>query len=141
MLENMFHPVPVEKYFRTAVTKVSIYIKIFMLHVLRTCCTIVRKKCAMLSLMSTISLPVLKRPPLRTIQIHRQPVVTRWGTWLKGADYYVDNLTEVKNILNEFEGDGIYVKRAKEAVNDAGIAASLLKIKQTIFSYQKSSRR
>ena len=52
-----------------------------------------------------------------------------------------DNLTEVKNILNEFEGDGILVKRAKEAVNDAGIAASLLKIKQTIFSYQKSSRR
>ena len=58
-----------------------------------------------------------------------EPVVTRWGTWLKAAGYYADNLIEVKKIVNEFEGDGILVKRAKEAVNDAGIAASLLKIK------------
>ena len=55
-----------------------------------------------------------------------EPVVTRWGTWLKAADYYADNLIEVKKIVNEFEGDGILVKRAKEAVNDAGI----LKIKR-----------
>ena len=43
---------------------------------------------------------------------------------------YADNLIEVKKIVNEFEGDGILVKRAKEAVNDASIAASLLKIKR-----------
>ena len=59
-----------------------------------------------------------------------EPVVTRWGIWLKAADYYADNLIEVKKIVNEFEGDGILVKRAKETVNDAGIAASLLKIKR-----------
>ena len=34
-----------------------------------------------------------------------EPVVTRWGTWLKAADYYADNLIEVKKIVNEFEGD------------------------------------
>ena len=39
-------------------------------------------------------------------------------------------LCQVKKIVNEFEGDGILLKRAKEAVNDAGIAARLLKIKQ-----------
>ena len=55
-------------------------------------------------------------------------VITRWGTWLKAADYFVNNLIEVKKI-NEFEGNGILMKRAKEAVNDADIAASLLKIK------------
>ena len=70
-----------------------------------------------------------------------EPVVTRWGTWLKAADYYANNLSEVKKIVNEFEGDGILVKQAKEAVNDAGIAASLLKKSGTILSYQKSSRR
>ena len=59
-----------------------------------------------------------------------EPIVTRWGTWLKAADYYADNLIEVKKIVNEFEGDGILVKRAKEAVNDAGITAILLKIKR-----------
>ena len=58
-----------------------------------------------------------------------EPVVTRWGTWLKVADYYANNLIEVKKIVSEFEGDEILVKRAKEEVNDAGITASLLKIK------------
>ena len=89
--------------------------------------------------MSTNSLPVLSRPPSRTSRDRhnsntsaalRSRIVTRWGTWLKAADYYADNLIEVKKIVNEFEGDGILVKRAKEAVNDAGIAASLLKIKR-----------
>ena len=70
-----------------------------------------------------------------------EPVVTRWGTWLKAADYYADNLIEVKKIVNEFEGNGILVKRAKEAVNDAGIAASLLKIKWDYSQLPKSSRR
>ena len=59
-----------------------------------------------------------------------EPVVTRWGTWLKAVDYYANNMIEVKKIVNEFEGDGIHVKRAKVAVNDVGIAASLLKIKR-----------
>ena len=58
-----------------------------------------------------------------------EPIVTRWGTWLKATDHYADNLIEVKKIVNEFEGDGIVVERTKEAVNGAGIAASLLKIK------------
>ena len=65
-----------------------------------------------------------------------ESVVTRWSTWLKAADCYADNLIEVKKIVNEFEGNGILMKRAKEAVNDAGIAASLLKKSGTILSYK-----
>ncbi len=59
-----------------------------------------------------------------------EPVVTRWGTWLKAADYYAANFNEVKRIVNDFEGDGIIVKRAKEAVNQDGLAASLMNIKR-----------
>ena len=45
--------------------------------------------------------------------------MTRWGTWLKATDYYAHNLIEVKKIVNEFfDGDGILMKQAKEAVND-----------------------
>ena len=71
----------------------------------------------------------LRQAQFKHIGSPPEPVVTRWGTWLKTADCYADNLIEVKKIVNEFEGDGIFVKRAKEAVNDVGIAASLLKIK------------
>ena len=59
-----------------------------------------------------------------------EPVVTRWGTWLEAAEYYADNLTEVMKIVNSFDGDGIIVNRAKDAVNDASIAACLMKIKR-----------
>ena len=59
-----------------------------------------------------------------------EPVVTRWGTWLEAAEYYADNLTEVTKIVNSFDGDGIIVNRAKDAVNDVSIAASLMKIKR-----------
>ena len=52
------------------------------------------------------------------------------GHMVEGRRLLYDNLIEVKKIVNEFEGDGILVKRVKEAVNDAGIAASLLKIKR-----------
>ena len=71
-----------------------------------------------------------RRAQFKHIGSPLEPVVTRWGTWLKATDYYADNLIEVKKIVNEFEGDGILVKRAKEAVNDASTAASLLKIKR-----------
>ena len=68
-----------------------------------------------------------------------EPVVTRWGTWLKAADYYANNLIEVKKIVNEFEGDGILVKRAKEAVNDAGIVVLKLTENQAgLFSATKN---
>ena len=70
-----------------------------------------------------------RQAQLKHIGSPPEPVVTKWGTLLKAADYYADKLIEVK-IVNEFEGDGILMKRAKEAVNDACIAASLLKIKR-----------
>ena len=110
-----------------------------MLHVLRTCCTIVRKKihsafADVNNLVARVKAATIKnksrQAQFKHIGSPPESVVTRWSTWLKAADYYADNSTEVKKIVNEFEGDGILVKRAKEAVNDAGIAASLLKIKR-----------
>ena len=41
-----------------------------------------------------------------------------------------DNLTEVTKIMNSFDTDGIIVNRAKDAVIDASIVTSLMKIKQ-----------
>ena len=58
-----------------------------------------------------------------------EPVVTRWGSWLNAAQYYVTHLVEVHAIVDSFEGDRLLVKRAKDAVNDKDVAASLVKIK------------
>ena len=59
-----------------------------------------------------------------------EPVVTCWTTWLQAAVYYADNLPIVKNIVNNFSGNGLLVSRAKEAVSDPGLAGHLLAIKR-----------
>ena len=106
----------------------------------------VRKKCAMHfanvdNLVAHVKVATIKNK-LRQAQFKHigsppELVVTRWGTWLKAADYYANNLIEVKKIVNEFEGDGILVKRAKEAVNDADKQQAYRKSSGTILSYQK----
>ena len=59
-----------------------------------------------------------------------QPALTRWGTWLSAAQYYAENLMEVREIVNSFEGNGILVRRAKTAVNDPSVAGSLAQIQR-----------
>lgn len=70
-----------------------------------------------------------RKEAFREIGQPPQPVVTRWTTWLRAAIYYADHLPAVKRIVNGFSGDGILVSRAKEAVGDPDLAASLVRIK------------
>ena len=121
----------------TAMLKV-LYIHLFhvtcLAHILHNCAEKMRGALADVNnLVAHVKVATIKnksrQAQFKHIGSPMELVVTRWGTWLKAADYYADNLIEVKNIVNEFKGDGILVKRAKEAVNDADIAASLLKIK------------
>ena len=40
-----------------------------------------------------------------------EPVVTRWGSWLSAALYYSSHLPRVREIVNNFEGNGLLVQR------------------------------
>ena len=57
-----------------------------------------------------------------------QPIVTRWASRLNAAFYYADNLPDVKRIVGEFQGDGLLVTRAKEAIASEHLAKDLLSI-------------
>jgi hypothetical protein len=59
-----------------------------------------------------------------------EPIVTRWGSWLQAAEYYATNLVRVCEIVNGFDGDGIIVRCAKEAVNKVTLAQSLAQIQR-----------
>jgi hypothetical protein len=59
-----------------------------------------------------------------------QPVLTRWATWLDAAMYYANNLPRVREIVGSFQGTGMLVRRAKEAVEAPSLCASLVAIKQ-----------
>jgi hypothetical protein len=51
------------------------------------------------------TLPNLPLPP--------QPVITRWGTWLKAAIFYSDNYIDVKNLILQIADDSNCIKEAK----------------------------
>lgn len=57
-------------------------------------------------------------------------IVTRWSSWLRGALYYSKNLPNVKRIVENYEGSGILVEKAKEAVNGEQLKSDLLAIKR-----------
>lgn len=56
------------------------------------------------------------------------PIVTRWGSWLEACLFYAKNLPLVRTIVNSWDGDGILIRRAKEAVNDPDAANQLFQI-------------
>ena len=39
---------------------------------------------------------------------------------VEATNYYAENLVQVRHIVNSFEGNGILVRKAKDAVNDEG---------------------
>ena len=57
-------------------------------------------------------------------------IVTYWGSWLHVAEYYATNLVKVHEIINSFDGDGIIVRYAKEAVNEVIFVQLLAQIQR-----------
>ena len=66
---------------------------------------------------------VCGRPP--------QPIVTRWGSWLDAANYYAEKLPQVREIVNSWNGEGVIVRKVKNAVNDEKLTSQLTEISQS----------
>jgi len=58
-----------------------------------------------------------------------EPIVTRWASWLKAANYYCNNLPQVKEIVDNAEGTGLIVLRAKEVLSNENLSHQLVEIK------------
>ena len=45
------------------------------------------------------------------------PILTRWGTWLDAVvNYYAPKLQAVRKVVESFEGAGVFVEKATQAV-------------------------
>ena len=71
-----------------------------------------------------------RRAKFSAINSPPRPVVTRWGSWLKAAEYYAKNFPQVYEIVDAFEGTGQLVVKAKEAVAAESLPRSLREIYQ-----------
>lgn len=66
--------------------------------------------------------PLLSLPP--------QPIITRWGTWLKAAIYYCDNYELIRDIIISFdEKDSVSVENSQKYLSDPDVASNLVYIK------------
>lgn len=57
-------------------------------------------------------------------------IVTRWSSWLRAVDYYCDNLTEIRKILDEIQEEGVLMSNAKSAVYGENVFSNLCGIKR-----------
>ena len=66
--------------------------------------------------------PSLSLPP--------EPILTRWGTWIKAANYYCEHFEQIKLIVNSFDdNDAVSIKNSKKCLSDQNIEAQLIFIK------------
>ncbi|KAH6932726.1 hypothetical protein HPB50_009047 [Hyalomma asiaticum] len=63
---------------------------------------------------------------LPDVPLPPEPVVTRWGTWLKAVDYYNKHFAGVKAVVNSFAADeSIAVRRAQTVLHHDALESDL----------------
>ena len=102
-------------------------------HLLHNCAMVLKSKyCTADNLIATMKNAIVKnkdrRQKFAQIRLPPQPIVTRWGTWLKAAFWYAQNLPAVRQIVSSFDDDGIIVSRVKEAVQSADLHNELVEL-------------
>lgn len=66
--------------------------------------------------------PQLPLPP--------SPICTRWGTWLRAAEYYTDQLHDIQQVIEALEEDAEIVKEAKKLLKNLELFSGLAVIRQ-----------
>lgn len=65
-----------------------------------------------------------------SLSLPLEPILTRWGTWIKAANYYCEHFEQIKLIINSFnDNDAVAIKNSKKYLSDQNIEAQLVFIK------------
>jgi hypothetical protein len=52
-----------------------------------------------------------------TLTLPPEPILTRWGTWIKASLYYCEHFELTQSILNSFdENDAVSIKMAQKYI-------------------------
>jgi hypothetical protein len=54
-----------------------------------------------------------------------QPVITRWGTWLKADEYYCKNFNQITDIFSKLPSDSSAVEKAKSVIENPTLKQNL----------------
>lgn len=67
------------------------------------------------------NLPGVPLPP--------EPVVTRWGTWIRAAIFYADNFQKLKDLISQMSDDSQCIQKCKEIFQNVKVEQQLIYIK------------
>lgn len=61
------------------------------------------------------------------IPLPPQPIITRWGTWIKAVSYYCEHFKEIKNIILDLNpDDAISIKETQNILDDPLLETNLV---------------
>lgn len=63
------------------------------------------------------------------IPLPPEPIITRWGTWLKAAEYYSDHVFELAEIINALDDDSEAIKTAQANIGKPELITELTTIR------------
>lgn len=108
-------------------------------HLFHNCCLKIRSNFSNVDkIIATVKSATVRnrerRNLFKNIGYPPEPVLTRWGSWLKAAFYYAKNINEIEEIFKSIESNGKLIRNVKEALNDSNLRKDL----KNIFSCYQS---
>jgi len=102
-------------------------------HLLHNCALKIRSLCKSVDeLIASVKLLVSKNKSrlneFSEIGYPSQPVVTRWCTWLNATSYYSENFNRIRDIIQNMQGGGVLLLRAKSAIENSSVFEELVNI-------------
>lgn len=123
-------------------------------HALHRVCEFVRNKNPLVDQFISSMKKILKKSPLRrqnfkemcNISLPPNPIITRWGSWLKTAFYYIENYDLIYSFIRQLKDENnSAIKKAKELISKNDLKNQLLQLSafkflpERITELQKSS--
>lgn len=71
----------------------------------------------------------LYKERLPGVSLPPEPVITRWGTWIKAAIFYAEHFEGIKQLILDLDDDSQCVVQSKELLKSASVAKDLVFIK------------
>eukprot|EP00477_Mikrocytos_mackini_P001135 GAHX01001217.1.p1 GENE.GAHX01001217.1~~GAHX01001217.1.p1 ORF type:complete len:457 (-),score=48.95 GAHX01001217.1:118-1488(-) len=101
-----------------------------LLHLLHNCCYKVKTNFGNIDkLISSLKAATIKnrerRADFTDIPIPPQPILTRWGSWLRALSYYKRHFNNIKDIVNNWEIKGKLTRDCKDIVNHSGLKVEI----------------
>ena len=88
---------------------------------------------------------ILKKSPCRIqrykdlteLPIPPEPIVTRWGTWLKSAEFLLTNFDKISLFIEQLEEDSLAIIKCKQLINNEQMKNQLFGLSDYFFLYHK----